>query len=154
MPNRQTDSALGQVHSLLKVRSLGRLTDQQLLQQFLVMKEEVAFATLVERHGPMVLSVCQAVLHHTQDAEDVFQATFLVLARKSASIRKQGSLALGYMGLPFGLPCVPRLSEAKPLTARSTRPRRPVHWMSSAAASFAKSSTKSWNDCRRAIGSL
>jgi len=123
MPNRQTDSALGQFQSLLKVRCLIRLTDQQLLHQFLATKEEAAFARLVERHGPMVLGVCRAVLHHTQDAEDVFQATFLVLARKAVSIRKQGSLAPWLHGVAFRLALRAKAGRSKvfdrPIDTRS-----------------------------------
>ena len=52
----------------------------------------IAFAVLVERHGPMVFATCRAVLQDDHDAEDAFQATFLILARKAGSVRGQSAL--------------------------------------------------------------
>jgi RNA polymerase sigma factor (sigma-70 family) len=86
-------------------RAIGRLfrtgtaagwSDAQLLERFLQRHDEAAeaaFAALVERHGPMVLAVCRRVLNNPHDAQDAFQATFLVLVRKAGAIRKRGSIA-------------------------------------------------------------
>ena len=70
-------------------------TDEQLIEEFLAGKDgdaEAAFEALVNRHGPMVLGVCRQILKHQQDAEDAFQATFLVLARKAATIQNRNLL--------------------------------------------------------------
>src|SRR5262249_35305665 len=62
----------------------------ELLAQYLALRAEGAFAALLERYGPMVGSVCRRILGNVHDAEDAFQATFLVLVRKAGSIRPRG----------------------------------------------------------------
>jgi RNA polymerase sigma factor (sigma-70 family) len=73
-------------------------SDGELLGRFVVGREEIAFATLVRRHGAMVLGVCRRILSD-HDAEDAFQATFLVLARKAESVRKTQSVASWLYGV-------------------------------------------------------
>jgi RNA polymerase sigma factor (sigma-70 family) len=68
------------------------LTDEQLLGCFIERRDDAAFAALIKRHGPMVWGVCRRLLNH-HDAEDAFQATFLVLVRKAASVLPRGMLA-------------------------------------------------------------
>jgi len=83
-----TGETLGEV-----IRRLGGLhgnlaqTDAQLLERFAHRRDESAFAALMVRHGPMVLGVCRRVLGRADDADDAFQAAFLVFVRKAASIR-------------------------------------------------------------------
>src|SRR5262249_13054188 len=67
--------------------------DGALLRAFLTRNAQGAFEALVRRHGPMVLRVCRRALNNAHDAEDALQATFLLLARRAASIRKRDSLA-------------------------------------------------------------
>src|SRR5262245_44279092 len=57
------------------------LSDRDLLRRYLASKDEAAFAAIVKRHGGMVLGICRRMLRQVQDAEDAFQATFLVLSR-------------------------------------------------------------------------
>jgi RNA polymerase sigma factor (sigma-70 family) len=69
------------------------VTDEQLLERFLLARDEVAFELLVRRHERLVFGVCRRVLHNPHDADDAFQATFLLLVRKAGSIRKGEALA-------------------------------------------------------------
>ena len=117
--NANSTSLMHCLRKLVAPPSCANVPDPQLLERFLTQRSEAAFAALVQRHGPMVLSVCRRVLHHTQDAEDAFQATFLVLARKAGSIRKHESVGSWLHGVAYR---VSRMSKNKE-TRRRARQR-------------------------------
>ena len=68
------------------------LPDDQLLERFVRLRDETAFEALLHRHGPLVFGVCRKLLYDAHDAEDAFQATFLVLARKAGSVAPRSLL--------------------------------------------------------------
>src|SRR5262245_55199768 len=91
-PGEASDMATSPMHRALQrlrraALAPGRFgpTDGQLLEGFIVRRDEAAFEALLTRHGPMVLGVCRRVLGHAPDADDAFQATFLVLVRTARS---------------------------------------------------------------------
>src|SRR5262249_38930205 len=80
---------------------MGGLDDDRLLELFLSREDdaEAAFSVLVERHGPMVLRICQRVLRDPNDANDAFQTTFLVLVRRAHMLRKRASVGSWLFGV-------------------------------------------------------
>jgi RNA polymerase sigma factor (sigma-70 family) len=87
--------------------------DDELLRRFIGDRDEAAFARLVKRHGPMVLSVCRGVLRQQQDAEDAFQATFLVLAKSARAIQNHRSLGGWLHGVAFRVSLKSRVRAAR-----------------------------------------
>src|SRR2546421_10569078 len=86
-------AALRQINRLIAEGVVTGLSDAQLLERFLNQGDAGAFEALVARHGPMVLSVCRGILRDPNDAEDAFQATFMILVKKAGTIR--GRVVLG-----------------------------------------------------------
>jgi RNA polymerase sigma factor (sigma-70 family) len=102
MRDRAVAAVFKGVRTLLDIGTTAGLSDGQLVERYLLRRDdaaEAAFRALVERHGPMVLRACRGVLHDTHAAEDAFQATFLILARKAASIRQRESVASWLFGV-------------------------------------------------------
>jgi RNA polymerase sigma factor (sigma-70 family) len=101
--------ATAHIHLLKHLYHLARadgteaLTDGELVQRFAACGEEASFAALVRRHGPLVLQVCQRLLEDTHTAEDVFQAAFLVLARKAGTLRKPETVGSFLYGVAYRL---------------------------------------------------
>jgi RNA polymerase sigma factor (sigma-70 family) len=86
MPIDETTDVLHHLRKVVLRQDGAGLSDGQLLECFVSRRDDAAFEALVRRHGPMVLGVCRRVLGHVADAEDAFQATFLVLVRKAATV--------------------------------------------------------------------
>jgi HlyD family secretion protein len=100
--------------------SMEEESDALLLKRFVSQQDEAAFAALVKRHGPMVLAVCRRVLRNAHDADDAFQATFLVLIRKAASIAQPELLGNWLYGVAYRVAVKARANAAR----RSEHERR------------------------------
>ena len=101
MPTASPSALMDRFRRAVLGRDGAGLTDGQLLDRFLRERDETAFAALVRRHGPMVLAVCRRVLRHDQDAEDAFQATFIVLVRKASAIGRRELLGNWLYGVAY-----------------------------------------------------
>jgi RNA polymerase sigma factor (sigma-70 family) len=94
-------------------RGSAEATDGELLERFVRCRDEGAVAALVRRHGPMVWGVCRRILHSHHDAEDAFQATFLVLVRKASSVVPREMVANWLYGVAHRTALNARAAEAR-----------------------------------------
>jgi RNA polymerase sigma factor (sigma-70 family) len=122
MVSRNTGSLLRQIRHLVAPPDQPGHTDHDLLQRFATVGDEEAFVTLLRRHAGLVWGVCRRVLGHEQDAEDAFQGTFLVLARKAASIHQTDSVRSWLYGVAYHIASNVRRGEVR----RRLRDRRPA----------------------------
>jgi RNA polymerase sigma factor (sigma-70 family) len=116
MARGSTRDVLRHLTTLCRSGVLGNLSDEQLLERFIELgddRAQEAFATLVRRHGPMVFGVCNRVLHNTHEAEDAFQATFLVLARKATSVIPREKVANWLYGVAYRTANESRIRSAR-----------------------------------------
>jgi RNA polymerase sigma factor (sigma-70 family) len=116
MATSQMSEVIEHLRRTVLLRDGAGLTDGQLLEDYLSRRDRAALAALVRRHGPMVWGVCRRVLRSYEDAEDAFQATFLVLVRKAASIVPREMVANWLYGV----------AHQTALNARATAARRKV----------------------------
>src|SRR4051794_37825168 len=101
VPTLSRDALTHQIDRFLASQTLGGIPDEQLIERFTQTGDQHAFAVLMQRYGGLVLNVGRRVLRSSQDAEDVFQATFLLLARKAGTIRKRQSLVSWLYGVAY-----------------------------------------------------
>jgi RNA polymerase sigma factor (sigma-70 family) len=113
MSSEPVGPLLRYIRRLATGRKDSELPDNQLLERFANHQDESAFAALQRRHGPMVLSVCQSALHNWHDAEDVFQAVFLVLAQKAGSIQRREAVSSWLYGVAYRLALKAHASAAR-----------------------------------------
>ncbi len=119
MASGSSSTAPKYLSTLLHSGSLTGLADRELLERFASRRDasdeaaELAFATLLSRHGPMVMRVCRAALKDRAAAEDAFQATFLVLAGRARSIRRRDSLAAWLHGVALRVSACARSRAAR-----------------------------------------
>jgi RNA polymerase sigma factor (sigma-70 family) len=106
-------SVLSQLRHVVARRGEGGLSDGQLLERFVRLRDEAAFEVLVWRHGPMVLGVGRRLLHNPHDAEDILQATFLSLARQAHAIRRSEAIATWLYKVAYRLALRLRLQRDK-----------------------------------------
>jgi RNA polymerase sigma factor (sigma-70 family) len=124
MVGMKSRRVIGQIQGLLARGTFGHLSDAQILEQFCRQQSDadVAFETLVQRHGPFVLRTCRRVLGHRAEADDAFQATFLVLARRAGSLQAQDSIG----------PWLKGVARRIAMKARAAAIRRRIHEQRSA----------------------
>lgn len=119
---RSSQTILGYVNSWLMGAKLSPSSDGEILRRFVQRRDEAAFGELLDRHGPMILGLCRRLIGDSHLSEDVFQATFLVLARKGKSIRRPDSLGAWLYGVAYRLALKARAKlrrqEPQPLPER------------------------------------
>jgi RNA polymerase sigma factor (sigma-70 family) len=113
MDTRQSGALVRYLRQLVDPQAARDLSDATLLECFAGERDEGAFAVLVQRHGRLVWEVCRHILHDDHDAEDAFQVTFLVLARKADSIQKKQSIASWLYGVAYRVAQKARVAAAR-----------------------------------------
>jgi RNA polymerase sigma factor (sigma-70 family) len=113
MPDGVLTGFLHRLRWSLHPRGAAEATDTELLRQFLESRDEAAFVAIVQRHGPMILGLCRRLVVNPADADDAFQATFLVLVRRAGSIRKPQLLGNWLYGVAHRVAVRARMQAAR-----------------------------------------
>jgi RNA polymerase sigma factor (sigma-70 family) len=143
---RRYNSVPAPLRTLFNVGVIRDMTDGQLLERVAGGGEaaELAFAALLERHGPVVLHACRSILRDEHDAEDAFQATFLVLVRKARSLWVRDSLG----------PWLHQVAYRAARCSRSAASRRTAHERGAAEAALARRDPRAAEDCEQLAAAM
>ena len=142
MRSEHLGAAMRHINQLFGEGTLAGLPDAHLLHAYIAHRDEVAFKALVQRHGPMVVAVCRGVLNDPNDADDAFQATFLLLARKAGSLWVNDSLGGWLHRVAWRIALQMRTDTAR---------RRDQEIRAGELASARTSSTSPWDDAHLAL---
>src|SRR5262245_54821852 len=138
---RSLSASLQDLARRLRAADAAGTADAELVRRFADERDEGAFTALVQRYGTVVLGVCRRVLRHEQDAEDAFQATFLVLARNAGSLQRAGAVGNWLYGVAHNVA----------RKARATRHRREVKEREAAARPRPDTPPDAWDDLREIL---
>jgi RNA polymerase sigma factor (sigma-70 family) len=142
MTEKAASPILHLIRRVAEDQHLKELPDQELLRRFSTGRDEAAFSALLRRHGPMVLDICRNMLGNAEDAEDGFQATFLVLAQKAGAIQKKSSVGSWLHGVAYRVA----------LKAQAEFARRQKHEAGASGQTPATASDDfSWRDVQQAL---
>jgi RNA polymerase sigma factor (sigma-70 family) len=128
MGHQRQKSVRRTIEQLFRAGTAAGLSDAQLLERFATRHgeaAEAAFAALVERHGPMVLRVCRSALGDPHDAQDAFQATFLILVQKPGAVRRRDALAGWLYGVAVRVAAHSRVTAARRRAVETAGRARP-----------------------------
>ncbi|MCI0699618.1 MAG: RNA polymerase sigma factor [Planctomycetia bacterium] len=140
---RSLSSSLQHLGRTLLAEEIAALTDAELVGRFIDRRDEIAFTALVRRYGTVVLGVCRRVLRHEQDAEDAFQATFLVFARDAATVQRAGAVGNWLYGVAHNIA----------RKAKAARQRRSVKEQAAAAQQPLNAPAPELDDLRELLDS-
>jgi RNA polymerase sigma factor (sigma-70 family) len=127
MAGQRLNGVLTQIRKLFTAQERDALSDRELLNRYIKDRDEAAVTALIERHGAMTLGICRRVLGRAHDAEDACQATFLVLVRKAASVRKKESLASWLHGVAYHIATNLKRDLARRRSREGAVARAPQH---------------------------
>ncbi len=138
---RSLSASLQHINRILLADDLVDMPDAELVGRFVTRRDDAAFTALVRRYGPIVFGVCRRVLRHEQDAEDAFQATFIVLARDAAFVKCAGEVGNWLYGVAYNIA----------RKAKAARHRRELKEQQAAARQQPESSADALDDLREIL---